>query len=33
LQRALVQFKLTESIEAHEEDIRHIIQGMVSPAV
>jgi Ser/Thr protein kinase RdoA (MazF antagonist) len=33
LQRALVQFKLTESIEAHEADIRHIIQGMVSPAV
>ena len=33
LQRALVQFKLTESIEAHETDIRHIIQGMVSPAV
>lgn len=33
LQRALVQFRLTESIEAHEADIRHIIQGMVSPAV
>jgi Ser/Thr protein kinase RdoA (MazF antagonist) len=33
LQRALVQFKLTESIESHEADIRHIIQGMVSPAV
>jgi hypothetical protein len=33
LQRALVQFKLTESIEAHEADIRHIIQGMVSPAL
>jgi Ser/Thr protein kinase RdoA (MazF antagonist) len=33
LQRALVQFKLTESIEAHEADIRHIIQGIVSPAV
>lgn len=33
LQRALVQFKLTESIEAHEADIRHIIQGMVSPAI
>jgi Ser/Thr protein kinase RdoA (MazF antagonist) len=33
LQRALVQFKLTESIETHEADIRHIIQGMVSPAV
>ena len=32
LQRALVQFKLTESIEAHEADIRHIIQGMVSRA-
>jgi Ser/Thr protein kinase RdoA (MazF antagonist) len=32
LQRALVQFKLTESIEAHEADIRQIIQGMVSPA-
>lgn len=32
LQRALVQFKLTESIEAYEADIRHIIQGMVSPA-
>jgi Ser/Thr protein kinase RdoA (MazF antagonist) len=32
LQRALVQFKLAESIEAHEGDIRHIIQGMVSPA-
>lgn len=32
LQRALVQFKLTESIEAHETDIRKIIQGMVSPA-
>ena len=31
LQRALVQFKLTESIEAYEADIRHIIQGMVSP--
>ena len=31
LQRALVQFKLTESIEAYESDIRHIIQGMVSP--
>ena len=28
LQRALVQFKLTESIEAHEADIRHIIQSM-----
>jgi Ser/Thr protein kinase RdoA (MazF antagonist) len=33
LQRALVQFKLTESIEAHESDIRHIIHGMVSPAL
>ena len=33
LQRALVQFKLTESIEAHEADIRHMIQGMVSPAL
>ena len=33
LQRALVQFKLTESIEAHETDIRRIIQGMVSPAI
>jgi hypothetical protein len=33
LQRALVQFKLTESIEAFEVDIRHIIQGMVSPAL
>jgi len=33
LQRALVQFKLTESIETYEPDIRHIIQGMVSPAV
>ena len=33
LQRALVQFKLTESIEAYEADIRHIIQGMVSPAL
>jgi Ser/Thr protein kinase RdoA (MazF antagonist) len=32
LQRALVQFKLTESIETHEADIRQIIQGMVSPA-
>jgi len=32
LQRALVQFKLTESIEEYESDIRHIIQGMVSPA-
>ena len=33
LQRALVQFKLTESIESHETEIRHIIQGMVSSAV
>jgi Ser/Thr protein kinase RdoA (MazF antagonist) len=29
LHRALVQFKLTESIEAHEADIRHIIGKMV----
>jgi hypothetical protein len=29
LQRALVQFKLTESIEAHEADIRHIIRAQV----
>jgi Ser/Thr protein kinase RdoA (MazF antagonist) len=33
LQRALVRFRLTESIEAHEADIRDIIQGMVSPAL
>ena len=33
LQRALVQFKLTESIEAHEADIRNIIQSMTSRAV
>ena len=33
LQRALVQFKLTESIEFYEAEIRHIIQGMVSPAL
>ena len=33
LQRALVQFKLTELIEAHEADIRNIIQSMVSRAV
>ena len=33
LQRALVQFKLTESIETHEPDIRNIIQGMVSRTV
>jgi Ser/Thr protein kinase RdoA (MazF antagonist) len=29
LQRALVQFRLTESIEAHEADIRHIIQTKI----
>jgi Ser/Thr protein kinase RdoA (MazF antagonist) len=29
LQRALVQFKLTESIEAHETDIRQIIQKLI----
>jgi len=29
LQRALVQFKLTESIEAHEADIQNIIEKMV----
>jgi hypothetical protein len=29
LHRALVQFKLTESIEAHEADIRHINTKMV----
>jgi hypothetical protein len=33
LQRALVQFKLTESIETHEADIRNIIQTMASRAV
>jgi Ser/Thr protein kinase RdoA (MazF antagonist) len=33
LLRALVQFKLTESIEAHEREIRGIIQTMVSRAV
>ncbi|MEO8355892.1 MAG: aminoglycoside phosphotransferase family protein [Chloroflexota bacterium] len=33
LQRALVQFKLTESIESHESDIRNIIQSMVSRTV
>ena len=33
LQRALVQFRLTESIESYEADIRHLIQGMVSPAL
>ncbi len=32
LQRALVQFKLTESIEAHEADIRHIIESMIPSA-
>jgi hypothetical protein len=32
LQRALVQFKLTESIEAHEADIRNIIGKMVEVA-
>lgn len=32
LLRALVQFQLTESIEAHEVDIRNIIQSMVSRA-
>jgi Ser/Thr protein kinase RdoA (MazF antagonist) len=31
LQRALVQFKLTESIEAHEAEIRHMIQRMSLP--
>lgn len=31
--RALVQFKLTESIEAHEKEIRAIIQSMVSRPV
>jgi Ser/Thr protein kinase RdoA (MazF antagonist) len=30
LQRALVQFRLTESIEAHEADLRHIIQDSVA---
>ena len=30
LQRALVQFKLTESIEGHETDLRHIIQDIAS---
>ena len=30
LLRALVQFKLTESIEAHEADIRHIIRSTVA---
>jgi hypothetical protein len=33
LLRALVQFKLTQSIEEHESDIRKIIQGMVSRAI
>ena len=33
LQRALVQFKLTQSIEAQEADIRNIIQMMSSRAV
>jgi Ser/Thr protein kinase RdoA (MazF antagonist) len=33
LQRALVQFKLTESIEAHEADIRSIIHSMASRAM
>ena len=33
LLRALVQFKLTESIEAHEKEIRSIIQSMVTRAV
>ena len=33
LQRALVQFRLTESIEAHEADIRNIIHTMASRAV
>ena len=33
LLRALVQFKLTKSIESHETDIRNIIQSMVSRAV
>ena len=32
LLRALVQFKLTESIESHESDIRSIIQSVVSRA-
>jgi hypothetical protein len=32
LQRALVQFKLTESIEAHEEDIRNSINKMTEVA-
>lgn len=33
LLRALVQFKLTESIEAHEKEIRNFVQSMVSRAV
>ena len=33
LQRALVQFRLTESIESHQRDIRNLIQSMVSRAV
>lgn len=33
LLRALVQFKLTESIESHEHDIRSIIQSIVTRAV
>ena len=33
LQRPLVQFKLTKSIEAYEVDIRNIIRGMVSRTV
>ncbi len=33
LQRALVQFRLTESIETHETDIRNIIQSMVTRAI
>ncbi|HKY55593.1 MAG TPA: aminoglycoside phosphotransferase family protein [Anaerolineales bacterium] len=33
LQRALVQFKLTESIEAHEANIRNIIQMMASRTI
>ncbi|HJR79033.1 MAG TPA: aminoglycoside phosphotransferase family protein [Anaerolineales bacterium] len=32
LLRALVQFRLTESIETHEADIRNIIRSLVSPA-
>ena len=31
LQRALVQFKLTESIESHEGELRNIIQKMAQP--